>query len=159
MTSNPLPKHGAHKPGTVGKAQGSVKVRRMAGQAGRWDGWNLLLLLLLLPLPPIFELSPTGHPLVEPPLSAHTICRLLPPPLPVSFYSSCLLEQTPHERPSPPTPHPLPSCRWPSLTSSATCCPPGRLARCASRGQTSPRATWTTPQPTRRPLQVGPQAA
>lgn len=26
MTSNPLPKNGAHKPGTVGKAQGSVKV-------------------------------------------------------------------------------------------------------------------------------------
>ena len=26
MTSNPLPKHGAHKPGTVGKAQGSVQV-------------------------------------------------------------------------------------------------------------------------------------
>jgi acyl-CoA synthetase (AMP-forming)/AMP-acid ligase II len=29
MTSNPLPKHGAHKPGTVGKAQGSVKVRAL----------------------------------------------------------------------------------------------------------------------------------
>ncbi len=27
MTSNPLPKHGPHKPGTVGRAQGSVKVR------------------------------------------------------------------------------------------------------------------------------------
>jgi hypothetical protein len=27
MTSNPLPKYGSHKPGTVGKAQGSVKVR------------------------------------------------------------------------------------------------------------------------------------
>ena len=26
MTSNPLPKHGPHKPGTVGKPQGSVKV-------------------------------------------------------------------------------------------------------------------------------------
>lgn len=26
MTSNPLPKHGPHKPGTVGRAQGSVKV-------------------------------------------------------------------------------------------------------------------------------------
>ena len=26
MTSNPLPKHGERKPGTVGKAQGSVKV-------------------------------------------------------------------------------------------------------------------------------------
>ena len=26
MTSNPLPKHGARKPGTVGRAQGSVKV-------------------------------------------------------------------------------------------------------------------------------------
>lgn len=28
MTSNPLPKHGAHKPGTVGKAQGTVQVRK-----------------------------------------------------------------------------------------------------------------------------------
>ena len=27
MTSNPLPKHGPHKPGTVGRAQGSVKVK------------------------------------------------------------------------------------------------------------------------------------
>ena len=27
MTSNPLPKHGAHKPGSVGKAQGSTKVQ------------------------------------------------------------------------------------------------------------------------------------
>ncbi len=26
MTSNPLPKHGPHKAGTVGRAQGSVKV-------------------------------------------------------------------------------------------------------------------------------------
>jgi acyl-CoA synthetase (AMP-forming)/AMP-acid ligase II len=26
MTSNPLPSHGAHKPGTVGRAQGSVQV-------------------------------------------------------------------------------------------------------------------------------------
>ena len=26
MTSNPLPKHGPHKPGTVGRAQGSVQV-------------------------------------------------------------------------------------------------------------------------------------
>lgn len=26
MTSNPLPKNGSHKPGTVGKAQGSVKI-------------------------------------------------------------------------------------------------------------------------------------
>ena len=26
MTSNPLPEHGPHKPGTVGRAQGSVKV-------------------------------------------------------------------------------------------------------------------------------------
>ena len=26
MTSNPLPKHGPHKPGSVGRAQGSVKV-------------------------------------------------------------------------------------------------------------------------------------
>lgn len=26
MTSNPLPKHGLHKPGSVGRAQGSVKV-------------------------------------------------------------------------------------------------------------------------------------
>ena len=28
MTSNPLPKNGPHKPGTVGIAQGSVQVRR-----------------------------------------------------------------------------------------------------------------------------------
>ena len=26
MTSNPLPKHGPHKAGTVGRAQGSVRV-------------------------------------------------------------------------------------------------------------------------------------
>ena len=26
MTSNPLPKHGPHKPGTVGRAQGSVQI-------------------------------------------------------------------------------------------------------------------------------------
>lgn len=30
MTSNPLPKFGTHKPGTVGKAQGTVKVRGRA---------------------------------------------------------------------------------------------------------------------------------
>ncbi len=29
MTSNPLPKNGPHKPGTVGTAQGSVQARRM----------------------------------------------------------------------------------------------------------------------------------
>ncbi len=28
MTSNPLPKHGDHRPGTVGKAQGSVQVSK-----------------------------------------------------------------------------------------------------------------------------------
>lgn len=27
MTSNPMPKHGEHRPGTVGRAQGSVQVR------------------------------------------------------------------------------------------------------------------------------------
>lgn len=27
MTSNPLPKHGPHKPGSVGRAQGLLKVR------------------------------------------------------------------------------------------------------------------------------------
>lgn len=27
MTSNPLPKNGAHRPGSVGKPQGSVQVR------------------------------------------------------------------------------------------------------------------------------------
>ena len=26
MTSNPLPKHGPHKPGSVGQAQGSMQV-------------------------------------------------------------------------------------------------------------------------------------
>ena len=31
MTSNPLPKHGPHKPGTVGRAQGSVKVAILDG--------------------------------------------------------------------------------------------------------------------------------
>jgi acyl-CoA synthetase (AMP-forming)/AMP-acid ligase II len=36
MTSNPLPKHGPHKPGTVGKPQGSVKVWG-GGEAG-WSG-------------------------------------------------------------------------------------------------------------------------
>ena len=30
MTSNPLPKHGPHKPGSVGRAQGSVKVSASA---------------------------------------------------------------------------------------------------------------------------------
>ncbi len=29
MTSNPLPHRGPHKPGTVGRAQGSVEVRRI----------------------------------------------------------------------------------------------------------------------------------
>ena len=33
MTSNPLPKHGPHKPGTVGRAQGSVKVLALAATA------------------------------------------------------------------------------------------------------------------------------
>lgn len=32
MTSNPLPKHGPHKPGTVGIAQGSVKVAILDNQ-------------------------------------------------------------------------------------------------------------------------------
>ena len=32
MTSNPLPKHGPHKPGTVGRAQGSVKVAILGGK-------------------------------------------------------------------------------------------------------------------------------
>lgn len=31
MTSNPLPKHGPHKPGTVGRAQGSVQVAILDG--------------------------------------------------------------------------------------------------------------------------------
>lgn len=34
MTSNPLPKHGEHRPGTVGKAQGSVQVWLRRGLAG-----------------------------------------------------------------------------------------------------------------------------
>lgn len=31
MTSNPLPKNGPHKPGTVGIAQGSVKIAILGG--------------------------------------------------------------------------------------------------------------------------------
>ena len=32
MTSNPLPKNGPHKAGTVGRAQGSVRVAILNGQ-------------------------------------------------------------------------------------------------------------------------------
>ena len=35
MTSNPLPKHGPHKPGTVGRAQGSVQVAVLDGNYQR----------------------------------------------------------------------------------------------------------------------------
>ena len=45
MTSNPLPKNGPHKPGTVGKPQGSVQARlacALAATLGRL-GSNLLM--------------------------------------------------------------------------------------------------------------------
>ena len=40
MTSNPLPKHGPHKAGTVGRAQGSVKVPPLFALVFRLSFWN-----------------------------------------------------------------------------------------------------------------------
>ena len=46
MTSNPLPDVGPHKPGTVGTAQGSVRVSpRCAQDPGMWlSPWSLMAL-------------------------------------------------------------------------------------------------------------------
>ena len=52
MTSNPLPHRGPHKPGTVGRAQGSVKVRQVMDIHQINDSkWHRLCMALFLGQP------------------------------------------------------------------------------------------------------------
>lgn len=46
MTSNPLPKHGPHKPGSVGQAQGSMQVTLDPSPDSRVQSQDYILIWL-----------------------------------------------------------------------------------------------------------------
>lgn len=132
MTSNPLPKHGPHKPGTVGRAQGSVKVRTLLR-------------------PPLTSLC--CHLLAD----AHIIllCAELTVQESLHLVQCDAMQRHALQRMSTSWP-PLTSClyRWPPLTSTTEQWPLARLGRCASRAPMSPRATSIALRLMRKPLQV-----